>query len=302
MRRRQRDWNRFGPDWQRHDGRVTGAMTVTGSISRLSYERSRQRHGFTLIELLVVIAIIGILAALLLPVLSKSRGTARKAACANNLKQIGLANAMYMGDFDDNFPYAGRDFAGGFAGFGWDKALYPYIQGGDAPSMAEWLTYTNGLATDLYQCPAASTERTAALHNRAAQDYAMPTIVNNSRNAIGLRAPFDWNSSPGYSNSQTKFDRKGGNVPDATGTILLTELEKWNNTHAQGYGRDLQYPDIQMTIDPSNGTLTKHGDVLKVNYLMAAGNVSNHRYDADEIIGTGSTFTPKGAWSIVEGD
>jgi prepilin-type N-terminal cleavage/methylation domain-containing protein/prepilin-type processing-associated H-X9-DG protein len=60
--------------------------------------------GFTLIELLVVIAIIAILAAILFPVFAKARERARTTACLNNLKQIGNALMIYVGDWDETYP------------------------------------------------------------------------------------------------------------------------------------------------------------------------------------------------------
>lgn len=67
--------------------------------------RTVDARGFTLIELLVVIAIVALLMGILLPVLSQVRHQARRAACASNLRQAGVAIHLYAQDHDDSIPF-----------------------------------------------------------------------------------------------------------------------------------------------------------------------------------------------------
>jgi prepilin-type N-terminal cleavage/methylation domain-containing protein len=77
---------------------------VPSVLQRHNFYYRKPAAAFTLIELLVVIAIIGILAALLLPVLSAAKQRARRANCESNLHQIGVAIQIYCGDNSDKLP------------------------------------------------------------------------------------------------------------------------------------------------------------------------------------------------------
>ncbi len=84
-----------------------------------------KKCAFTLIELLVVIAIIAILAAILFPVFAQAREKARAISCLSNLKQSGLAYAMYVQDYDETTPLQKSKANGGQY---WFVLIQPYVK------------------------------------------------------------------------------------------------------------------------------------------------------------------------------
>jgi len=100
----------------------------------MDYRKVKLRRAFTLIELLVVIAIIAILAAMLLPVLSRVREKSRQISCLNNLKQLGLAVQMYCNDNYGLYPVSFFSGAGVLTpdgpvpNEGYAACLWPYVK------------------------------------------------------------------------------------------------------------------------------------------------------------------------------
>ncbi len=113
----------------------------------------KARRAFTLIELLVVIAIIAILAAMLLPALSRTKATAQAIACRNNLKQWGLATHLYTTEHSDYLPKDGSA-SGSSTTSGWYADLPAQL---GLPIYAEmaWRTNTNiEPGNSVWICPA----------------------------------------------------------------------------------------------------------------------------------------------------
>ena len=120
--------------------------------------RARSSPAFTLVELLVVIAIIAVLAALLLPALSRAQAQARSALCINNLRQWGLAYHQYAGDNRDALPRRGQGvqpLAQIDRPEDWFNALPPYFKSAPYEQIFAATQKLKPCSQSLFVCPVA---------------------------------------------------------------------------------------------------------------------------------------------------
>jgi prepilin-type N-terminal cleavage/methylation domain-containing protein/prepilin-type processing-associated H-X9-DG protein len=145
----------------------------------------RQR-GFTLIELLVVVAIIGVLIALLLPAVQAAREASRRAACVNNLKQIGIALHNYHDAHAILPPGYTYRLGYGSGGLGWAAMILPQLEQANVFdainfSLPPWSAQNSTACTQrlgVYQCPTDYTVAQGFLQREGFR-YARSSYVAN---------------------------------------------------------------------------------------------------------------------------
>jgi len=293
---------------------------------------------FTLIELLVVIAILAVLTMLLLPALAGTKADTWRIQCQANLRQLGTGFRLFEQDRDEMFPPAGLDVSGGGGGqLAWDTYIHRYI-GGNAPD--SWLTVgllPIQMGLKIEYCPTdapGNILKTAWMGNppwNALRSYAMvacgtaygvQVMVDTSNPAtyllpsIVMGVGIFWANAPTCDWNAKSY--KTSVVKDPSGSILL--VEEPNNYDAVGniwpcvsigpvgtgnwgvmYQLDSSHPapsDSAGAINEGWFTYQAHGN--RFNYLFHDNHVE--ALSIEQTIGTGTTNTPKGMWTVYAGD
>jgi general secretion pathway protein G len=181
-----------------------------------------------LIELLTVIAIIGILAAILIPVVGQVRESARTAVCASNLRQITMAKLVYAVDHDGRIPSSSQSERGGFRATDWvfwqagrdirESAIAPYV--GEA------------MEDSLFICPS---------HKEAWERVAVRNSASHRPGAPAVGYPYSYTVNGLLTDEGSAEVRRGSiagrieNVGDPSRMIFLVDEEDPNDAWWVGF-------------------------------------------------------------------
>lgn len=226
--------------------------------------------GFTLIELLVVIGIISILASMLLPAVSRAKGSAHRIACLNQEKQLGLSLHMYAGDNNGYFP--------------------PRI------STNRWCTTLRQYYTELkiLKCPSdiwakPSTNAAAGGAARPAESAARTYLINGFndyyRNIVGKDGMDNFRR---LGNGEIVI--KESNIPEPSATVAFAERDNRPGSKPQ-YHMDFDALDDLTGLNQNlHGNSAKSGRGGGSNYTMVDGHTEFLKY--------GKSFNPINLWAV----
>jgi prepilin-type N-terminal cleavage/methylation domain-containing protein/prepilin-type processing-associated H-X9-DG protein len=217
--------------------------------------------GFTLIELLVVVSIIAVLAALLLPAIRIVRDAAHGAACASNLRQLGMGFHGYADDNDGRFPPFSNLLFGGLNQF------YPnLLDDGGYVEVQQWRSQAYGVAEGgIWHCPALA----SSLANSSGGYGVLESTVHGSGYQIAMLRSQISRTTTRLLISDAEINQASGpykgwpssSCPICSGTWI--DRRRAAARHGQGRSSNVCFVDGHVAAVPWNDLLTNLNDIWR---------------------------------------